>query len=178
MAQSQVTIGELSLSKLLASLKPILDPSTYVFINLPFEDPLPTTLPMQMLFREREGITVITTQEAARAQKFNYTFPCRMITLDVHSSLEAVGFMAAISNTLRKLNMGVNPVSGYFHDHCFVPVGREDEAMEALLNLAGTAKRGIISSFTMTANVTLNPCRNWTTSTSALTYNVRSRTNQ
>jgi hypothetical protein len=143
MAHPKITIGELSLSTLLASLKPILDPSTYVFITFPFEEPLPTTLPMQMLFREREGVTVITTQEAARSQKINYTFPCRMITLDVHSSLEAVGFMAVISNTLKELNMGVNPVSGYFHDHCFVPVGRENEAMDALLVLAETAKRGI-----------------------------------
>jgi hypothetical protein len=141
--ESQVTIGELSLSKLLASLKPILDPSTYVFINLPFEASLPTTLPLQMLFREREGLTLITTIEAARTNNYEYTFPCRMITLDVHSSLEAVGFMAVISNRLKSLNMGVNPVSGYFHDHCFVPVGREVEAMNALVELAETAVRGM-----------------------------------
>lgn len=139
---STPTIGELSLSKLLSSLVPILDPSTYVFITLPFSTPLPTTLPMQMLFREREGLTIITTLEAAKTHDFEYTFPCRMITLDVHSSLEAVGFMAVIAGKLKELKMGVNPVSGYFHDHCFVPEGREEEAMEALKELAKTAKRG------------------------------------
>jgi hypothetical protein len=141
--KSQATIGELSLSKLLASLKAILDPLNYVFINLPLDAALPTTIPIQMLFKEREGLTLITTLEAAQTNKFEYTFPCRMITLDVHSSLEAVGFMAVITDKLKSLHMGVNPVSGYFHDHCFVPVGREDEAMNALLELAETAARGM-----------------------------------
>jgi hypothetical protein len=43
-----------------------------------------------------------------------------MITLNVYSSLEAVGFIAAVGAKLNKI--GVNPVSGFFHDHCFVPV--------------------------------------------------------
>ena len=33
--------------------------------------------------------------------------------------------------------MGVNPVSGFFHDHLFVPEGREGEAVGALRRLAG-----------------------------------------
>jgi len=55
-----------------------------------------------------------------------------MITLNVHSSLEAVGFLAAITRALARLQIGVNPVSGFFHDHLFVPVGREAEVMRAL----------------------------------------------
>lgn len=141
MAQDFFPVGERSLTKLLSSLKPLLDPSTFVFITLPFTAPLPSSLPMQMLFREREGLTIITTKEAAEAHDISYTFPCRMITLDVHSSLEAVGFMAVITNELKDLKMGVNPVSGYFHDHCFIPDGREDEAMHALNKLAERAKR-------------------------------------
>jgi hypothetical protein len=136
------SVGELSLSKLLSTMKPILDPSSYVFVTLPFGTHLPPTLPVQMLFKEREGLTLITTREAAEASHYAYTFPCRMITLDVHSSLEAVGFMAVISNKLKDLKMGVNPVSGYYHDHCFVPEGREAEAMEALVSLAEIAKSG------------------------------------
>lgn len=37
--------------------------------------------------------------------------------------------------------MGVNPVSGFYHDHLFVPLGREEEAVEALKELAAE-KRG------------------------------------
>lgn len=61
-----------------------------------------------------------------------------MITCEVHSSLEAVGFLAVIAATLRDLGMGVNPVSGYYHDHLFVPEGREWEAVGALKALAKT----------------------------------------
>ena len=38
------------------------------------------------------------------------------------------------------MGMGVNPVSGFFHDHLFVPEGREGEAMGALRRLAGEAR--------------------------------------
>lgn len=55
-----------------------------------------------------------------------------MITLNVHSSLEAVGFLAVIASRLAGKGMGVNPVSGFFHDHLFVPVGREEEALAVL----------------------------------------------
>lgn len=63
-----------------------------------------------------------------------------MITCEVHSSLEAVGFLAVITARLRGLGMGVNPVSGFFHDHLFVPEGREGEAVGALRALAGEAR--------------------------------------
>lgn len=63
-----------------------------------------------------------------------------MITCEIHSSLEAVGFLAVITARLRDLGMGVNPVSGFFHDHLFVPEGREEEAVGALRRLAGEAR--------------------------------------
>lgn len=63
-----------------------------------------------------------------------------MITLDVHSSLEAVGFIAAISSRLTQMHIGVNPVSGFFHDHLFVPAGREEDALKLLAEMAMEAK--------------------------------------
>jgi len=65
-----------------------------------------------------------------------YELPCRMITLNIHSSLEAVGFMARIVTELAKQEMGVNPVSGFFHDHLFVPDGREQNAMNVLIEMS------------------------------------------
>jgi hypothetical protein len=59
-----------------------------------------------------------------------------MITLNVHSSLEAVGFIARVATELAKHGMGVNPVSGFYHDHLFVPEGRERDALEILGRLA------------------------------------------
>ncbi|KIW03268.1 hypothetical protein, variant [Verruconis gallopava] len=125
-------VGELELSKLLSSLNPILDPELYVFVTLPPGTTPPGDLVVQMLFREREGMTVITTKESAIKHDFSFTFQSRMITLDVHSSLEAVGFIAKITEELTKLRIGVNPVSGYFHDHLFIADGKEEEVLAAL----------------------------------------------
>jgi hypothetical protein len=66
-----------------------------------------------------------------------------MITLNVHSSLEAVGFMAAVSAKLTEHGIGVNPVSGYHHDHCFVPLGKEQQAMKVLEELATEAQKQV-----------------------------------
>ena len=92
-----------------------------------------------MTFRELEGLTIITTLEEATSHKLEYVFPSRMITLDIHSSLEAVGFMAVISKALAEKGIGCNPVSGFFHDHCFVPVERGEEAVAVLRGLAEKA---------------------------------------
>ena len=97
-----------------------------------------------MTFRELEGQTIITTQDAAKEHNLEYVFPSKMITLDIHSSLEAVGFMAVISKALAGKGIACNPVSGFFHDHCFVPVERGEEAMGILREVAESAKEGRI----------------------------------
>jgi hypothetical protein len=136
------TVGELSLSKLLSSLEAVLDPEIYVYVTLPPRTMPPADMAIQMLFQEREGLTVIATKSSALEHGLSYTFPCRMITLDVHSSLEAVGFIAVIATELKRLNIGVNPVSAYHHDFLFIPDGRETEVMAALKGIKERAKSG------------------------------------
>jgi len=133
--------GETSLTTLLSTLKVTLSPEIFVFLTLPGLQLPPSSLQIQMSFREAEGTTIITTQESADIYGLEYTFLSKMITLDIHSSLEAVGFMAAISKRLTEKGIGVNPVSGYFHDHCFVPLGKEMEAVKVLQELAKEAKQ-------------------------------------
>lgn len=48
--------------------------------------------------------------------------------------------MAVVATRLAASGMGVNPVSGYYHDHLFVPDGREDEAVAILKEVAGEYK--------------------------------------
>lgn len=128
--------GETSLSTLLSTLTSTLHPQTFVFVTLPESSILPPLSDIQLFFREAEGITLITTREYAISHNMDYFFPSRMITLNVHSSLEAVGFMAIIATKLAKRGMGVNPVSGFYHDHIFIPTGREEEALNVLSMLA------------------------------------------
>lgn len=128
--------GEKSLDKLLSTLTTVLHPKTYVFTSIDTPRDLPPLSEIQLLFRETEAVTVIITKDYAEERCINYFFPCNMITLNVTSSLEAVGFMAAIATRLAKLGMGVNPVSGFYHDHLFVPEDRAQEAVAELRKLA------------------------------------------
>jgi hypothetical protein len=128
--------GETELKKLLGTMTPELLPGVHVFTRLAPEVPVPDTLEPVMLFREREGTTLIVLEDQARAAGLEALFRCRMVTLNIHSSLEAVGFLAAITTRLAAVGMGVNPVSAFYHDHLFVPVERADDAMAILVKLA------------------------------------------
>lgn len=124
--------GETNLDKLIGAMQPQLHDSVYVFATVPVDFDWHSLNPV-MVFKEAEGLSLILSQDEAAVAGIKSEFPCRMITLNIHSSLDAVGFLARITTSLATLDMGVNPVSGFYHDHLFVPVDRADEAMEALL---------------------------------------------
>ena len=130
--------GEINLKNLLKTLTAKLVDGTYVFVTISEADE-PSGLNPRMRFVESEGVKLIMLKSEAEVHNLTYEFPSRMITLDVHSSLEAVGFMAVIATELAKENMGVNPVSGFYHDHIFVPEGREDDALKVLVRIANEA---------------------------------------
>jgi hypothetical protein len=72
--------------------------------------------------------------------------PARKITLTIHSSLEAVGLIAAITDRLKDHGVSTNVVSGYFHDHVYVPVARAGDAMRILGEMADEAGEGVAES--------------------------------
>ncbi len=127
--------GEMDLATLLRSMSATLVDEVYVFATVPPGD-VPAGLTPRMMFHEAEGVTLILTRDAAMAHDVPFEFPCRMITLNVHSALEAVGFIAHIATELAAAGMGVNPVAGFYHDHLFVPEGREAEALAVLDRIA------------------------------------------
>lgn len=127
--------GEVDLDVLLSSMSAKMAEGVYVFATLP-DRSVPQGLNPRMVFQEDEGTTLILLQSEADAFGIAYEFPCRMITLNIHSALEAVGFIARIATELAKHGMGVNPVAGFFHDHLFIPLGREEDALKVISNLA------------------------------------------
>lgn len=131
--------GSHDLKQLLSGMAPVLDDAIYVFVTLPGRD-VPPGLNPRMMMQEREGTTIVITQDAAIAANLPHEFPCRMITLNIHSALEAVGFLARITTRLASLGMGVNPVAGFYHDHLFVPLDRADDAMTALGEMVREAR--------------------------------------
>lgn len=127
--------GEMNLDRLIASMTPELQPGIFVFAT----SPSLTAEVMQqaaMTFRETEGVTAIVPESIADEHGLTYTYPCRCITLNVHSSLEAVGFLAVITHALAKAGIGVNPVSAYFHDHLFIAKEHVEEALAILKGLS------------------------------------------
>jgi hypothetical protein len=132
--------GETDLNKLFASMHPELRNGTYVFVTMPLDGADPVGLEAVMSFREDEGVTMIVPERAASAAGLVSVFPCRMVTLTVHSALNAVGFLATITTRLAAAGISVNAVSAYFHDHLFVPAERAEETVEMLFRVAADAK--------------------------------------
>ncbi len=128
--------GETDLARLLAGMTPRLDETVYVFATLPAGSPEPAGLDPLMRFTEAEGATLVLPRAEAERAGLGFTFPCRRIVLEIHSSLEAVGFLAAILPRLAGAGIGVNPVSAFHHDHLFVPEARAAEAMAILAEIA------------------------------------------
>ncbi|MEM7744240.1 MAG: ACT domain-containing protein [Pseudomonadota bacterium] len=127
--------GEMDLTKLVVGMSPELTPGVFVFVSCP-RDAVPEGLTPLMRYEEAEGTTLILPREEAERLGLEATFPCRRITLRIHSALEAVGFIAAVATHLAKNGMGANPVSGFHHDHLFVAEKQAERAVEVLRELA------------------------------------------
>lgn len=128
--------GDSDLDRLIRAMAPRLDPQAYVFACLPPQSAEPPDLAPLLRFEEDEGLTLILPRKTALAAGLDHSFPCRRITLTVHSSLEAVGFIARIAAALAAAGISCNPVAGYFHDHVFVPEDRAEDALAALAALS------------------------------------------
>jgi hypothetical protein len=124
--------GETDLATLLQNTKPEMHDGVFVFCSIPTDHEIPAALSPVHIFREREGTTLVVRREDAESAGLPHQFASRLITLTVHSSLEAVGFLAAIAGRLADAGISVNAVSAYYHDHLFVPEHRADEALQLL----------------------------------------------
>ena len=128
--------GETDLATLIRSMQPVLRPEVYVFVTLPPGEPAPAKLSPVMTLRDEEGMTLIVPRHEAEAACVAGAFPCRIITLNVHSSLEAVGFLATVAARLAAGGISANAVSAFYHDHLFVPVERAEEAVNILKQIS------------------------------------------
>jgi hypothetical protein len=120
------------LEMLLKSMSPKLIEGQYVFctVNGSLSDYL--ALDPIATFREEEGLTLVLEQHKAVEAQLDFDAVFGLITLSVHSSLEAVGLTAAFASKLATYDISANVVAGYYHDHIFVQQDRVDAAMKAL----------------------------------------------
>lgn len=126
-------VGEVDLEKLLALLQPKLLPGLYVFCTVEKTQraDLNSLRPLAT-YQEEEGLSLLLEKQTADAVGMKYTSLFRGITLSVHSSLDAVGFTAAVANKLASKGISANVIAAYYHDHVFVPAGKAELALSIL----------------------------------------------
>ncbi len=73
---------------------------------------------------------MVLRQEDADAADLDYELVLSWITLNVHSSLEAVGSTAAFATALGEAGISCNVLAGYFHDHILVPAPKAERIHE------------------------------------------------
>jgi hypothetical protein len=128
--------GERNLAALLQNMTPEMHEGVFVFCSVPEGQEIPATLRPVHIFREREGTAFIIRREEAESAGLAYQFASRLITLTAHSSLEAVGFLAAITGRLAEAGISANAVSAFYHDHLFVPEHKADDALHHLQDMS------------------------------------------
>ncbi len=138
-----MSVPERDLRTLLIFMKPALDPREWVFCSVDRSFLTSAHRPL-LVFHESEGTTVVIERSLAESLGIEYTFVSRRITLRVHSDLQAVGFLAAVTSELAKHMIAANAVSAFYHDHLFVPTDRAEEALHILEALSVEHARDVL----------------------------------
>ena len=134
-----VNTGESDLLTLIAQMSPSLDDQVWAFVSVSEVSSEYVAEHALATFRETEGTTLIVPWE--RAEEFDVcSEPMARITLNIHSSLEAVGLTAAVSQALASEAISANVVAGFYHDHIFVPQTSGERAVACLTLLSAAAE--------------------------------------
>ncbi len=123
------------LNELLATIAPHLNEGEFVFCSLEGEYGDYLHLNPITAFRETEGLSLVIPKQSAIDNDINAESTYRMITLTVHSSLEAVGLTAAVATKLKEYNISANVIAAYHHDHILVQTDKAEMAMNALAEI-------------------------------------------
>ena len=117
---------------LLQNMEPVLNDGEYVFCTVENLGEIPDIEKVLFFFRETEAVTIVLKKEMADEWSMTYSYIASWITLNIHSSLEAVGLTAAFANALKQENISCNVVAAYFHDHIFIAREDAEKAMKTL----------------------------------------------
>lgn len=124
--------GILAINELLKSMQPVLKQDEYIFCCLAGSLADYVHLNPLATYFEEEGLTLILKAETADKAGITYEGKYSLITLNVHSSPEAVGLTAAVSAKLTEHGISANVVAAFYHDHIFVQADKAHAALNAL----------------------------------------------
>ena len=86
-------------------------------------------------FSESEGLSLLLPIERATELRLSFDGGFTGITLNVHSSLHAVGLTAAVATCLAEAGISANVIAAAFHDHVVVQTADAARAVELLSSL-------------------------------------------
>lgn len=124
-------MGEKDLNILVKNMSPHLNEGTFVFVSLKNIDHI-SRKDTICEFKEKEGVTLVLKKSKADAMQLNYSFIASWISLNIHSSLDAVGLTAVVSSELTKHQISCNIIAGFHHDHLFVNTTDTTKALSVL----------------------------------------------
>ena len=128
--------GIVDLKVLLKNMHPQLSDEEFVYCSLNNQtDSQIMQLDPLCIYREAEGTTIVITKQQAIAKGISFDLVLKKITLEVHSSLSAIGLTAAVATALTKKHISCNVIAAYYHDHIFVPSSEAGLALETLVIL-------------------------------------------
>ena len=127
--------GETNLSQLIKHMTPKLNKGEYVFCTVTSLENINRNDTI-CEFKEEEGVTIVIEKSKADELKLNYEYIASWISLEIHSSLDAVGLTAAFSNALAAYSISCNVIAGYYHDHIFVNKNDAKKAVQVLKELS------------------------------------------
>jgi hypothetical protein len=119
------------LATLLANMHPTLSDEIFIFFHSIDPAALQGISP-RCTFEEKEGLSVIVSLVDAESIGLPTAHRFKMITLTVHSDLQAIGFLAAVATRLAEQGIACNAVSAFHHDYLFVPELHGDAAVAQL----------------------------------------------
>lgn len=120
--------GLTNLHEILGSLRPVVRPGRFVVVS----SPSVLSVPADATIAEPEGTTLVVAQQIADEHGLDYDSAYAWITLQVHTSLAAVGVTAAVATALARVGISCNVLAGFYHDHLLVPEASVDEAVDVL----------------------------------------------
>ncbi|MFT4676925.1 MAG: hypothetical protein ACJAX5_001087 [Patiriisocius sp.] len=136
--------GEENLQRLILTMKPELVSGAFAFFCVSEADLARfSSADIKVMVREAEGITVVLACDVAARYELAVTNRFACITLQVHSSLDAVGLTAVVASQLAMSGISANVVAGYYHDHIYVAEADGPQAIELLASL----KPGVIDKY-------------------------------
>ncbi len=125
------------LERLLAGTRVRLRPGGYVFTTVPDGASLPEGVRPVVTVAEDEALTVVCPSGEADAAGLPYENAVAWITLEVPAGAEAVALVAAVAAALTGAGLPCDVVSGFHHDHVFVPEEAGERAVAVLRALLG-----------------------------------------